>query len=186
MMRPLHDIVGDVVARVLLAIEVYIVHISVLCAILRCFDYEILTAGKVQCSLLEERGAHNILVRCRAYGVETERREYVPRRGLTVILVATVAVGVGVVHAVHCLAQPVLCLPGFAAVVVHVYHVLDGLVAVGIVTHVHDLHLAYLMNCESIVAVIKMRRDFKDFIQIRIEGIIASHKFDKSSRIMEY
>ena len=53
---------GDVVARVLLAIEAYIVHISVLCAILRSFDYEILTAGKVQCSLLEERGTHNILI----------------------------------------------------------------------------------------------------------------------------
>ena len=53
---------GDVVARVLLTIEAYILHISVLCAILRSFYYEILTAGKVQGSLFEERCAHNILI----------------------------------------------------------------------------------------------------------------------------
>jgi hypothetical protein len=60
---------------------------------------------------------------------------------------------------------PVLCLPWFAGMIVQVYHMLHGLVAVSILTHVGYLHLPYLMNGEAVIAVIKNRRHNEHRIQ---------------------
>src|SRR3712207_8187953 len=49
-------------------------------------------------------------------------------------------------------------LPRLAAVVVEINHVLYGLVAMRVVTHVHDLHFSYLMNHTAVVAVVENGR----------------------------
>src|SRR5699024_12313043 len=92
-------------------------------------------------SLTEQRGAQYILVRTRANRIETKCREDIPRGSLTVVLVTAITVGTGSIHAVHYLTKPILGLPRFPGVVIKVNHVLDGMVAMGIVTHIHHCHL---------------------------------------------
>ena len=90
------------------------------------------------------------------------------------------------VELVHNFADTLLRLPRLAAPVIKVKHMLYRLVTVSIVTHIHNLHLTYLVNCKAVIAVVKMRRYVKHLVQICIECIIPSHKCDKSCRIVEY
>ena len=81
------------------------------------------------------------LNRSGTYGIEPQRREGVPCRSLSVVLVSAVTVGLGRVEAIHHLAHPPLGLVGLSAVVIEVDHVLCRLVSVGVVAHVGHLHL---------------------------------------------
>ena len=63
---------------------------------------------------------------------------------------------------------------------------LDRLVSMRIVTHVHDLHLADLMYHETVVAFVEMRRHGEDAVESLRELVLASHKGHKSLYIMEY
>ena len=63
---------------------------------------------------------------------------------------------------------------------------LDRLVAMCIITHIHHLHFTDFMNCISIVTVVEDRRQDKDRVEHLIESILATHQLDQSLRIVEY
>ena len=141
---------------------------------------------QMQGHLVKVRCSQHILVAARAYGVEAHSREYIPCRGLSVILVATIAIRVGSVELVHGLTNPVLGLPGLARIAVEVEHVLYGLVAVGVVTHVHNLHLANLVDDTTVVAVIEHWRYIEHRVEHLVEVLLATHEIDESLRVVEY
>ena len=123
----------------------------------------------------EQRGADRILVRSRAHGIESQSREDIPRRGLSVVLVAAVAVGLRRIEAIHDLTNPPLRLTGLPGVVVEVDHVLRRLVAVGVVAHVGHLHLGDLVDAKPVVAVVVDRRHDEHRIEHFSEFGFASH-----------
>ena len=79
-----------------------------------------------------------------------------------------------------------LGLPRLACPVVHVEHVLDGLVAVGVVPHVHDLHLPDLVDRTAVVAVVEERWNSEYAVQHGDIFIVTTHKVDKALGIVEY
>ena len=105
------------------------------------------------------------MVACRAHRIESESREYIPSRCLTIVLIAAITVGSSHIEFIHHLAHPVLSLPRLVGVAVEIYHVLNGLIAVSIVAHIHDLHLTNFVDGLSIVAVVEMRRLSKHVIE---------------------
>ena len=141
---------------------------------------------QMQCHLVKVRCADDILVGAGTHRIEAHGREDVPSRSLPVVLITAIAVGLRCVELVHHLANPVLSFPGLSGIVVHVNHVLDGLVAMSIVTHVHNLHFAYLMDDTSIVTVIEQRRNIEDRIEHLNEGLLASHEVDQALWVVEH
>ena len=136
--------------------------------------------------LLEVGGADDVLVTAWADGVESQGGEDVPGRCLAVVLVAAVAVRTVGIEAVHHLADPVLRLPGLAAVAIEVDHVLDRLVAVGIVAHVHDLHLADLVDGEAVVTVVEDGGQAEYRVHHLVELSLAAHQVDQSLWVVEH
>ena len=55
---------------------------------------------------------------------------------------------------------------------------LDRLVAVCIIPHIHHLHLTDFMNRISIVTVVEDRRQDKDRVEHLIESILTTHQLD--------
>ena len=87
----------------------------------------------------------NILVGSGTDRIESESREYVPSRGLSVVFVTTISVGSGGIEFFHDIPHPILRFPRLSRVVIQIYHVLYGLIAVGILSHVHHLHFPHFM-----------------------------------------
>ena len=136
--------------------------------------------------LLKVWGTNHILVATWTNGIEAQSREHIPGRSLSVVFIAAIAIGVGIVHTVHRLVNPVLGFPRLAAVAIQIDHVLYGLVAVGIVTHVHNLHLTDLVDGKAIVAVIKHGRQGKYRVEHLIKGCLTTHQVDESLWVVEY
>ena len=63
---------------------------------------------------------------------------------------------------------------------------LDGLVAMGIVTHIHHLHLTDFVNRETIIAVIENRRYREHRVHHCHKSLLATHEVDKTLGVMEY
>ena len=63
---------------------------------------------------------------------------------------------------------------------------LDRLVTVGVVTHVHHRHLTNLVDYLAIVAIVEQRRNREDRIQHLHERSLATHQVDQALRIMEH
>ena len=62
---------------------------------------------------------------------------------------------------------------------------LDRLVAMRIITHIHNLHFADFMDHATVITVIEQRRDIEYGIHHGIETCLSSHQVDQSLRIME-
>ena len=56
---------------------------------------------------------------------------------------------------IHHSSDPILSFPRLPGIVIQINHVLDRLIAVCILTHIHDLHFPYLMNHGTIIAFVK-------------------------------
>ena len=62
---------------------------------------------------------------------------------------------------------------------------LDGLIAVGIVPHIHQLHLTYLVYDEAVVTIIKDGREREDAIELLSKGFVSSHQVNEPLDIVE-
>ena len=62
---------------------------------------------------------------------------------------------------------------------------LNRLIAVRIITHIHDLHFPNLMDSKAVITIIKKRRHRKDRIQLIDKCFISSHQINKSLHIVE-
>ena len=89
------------------------------------------------------------------------------------------------VHTLHNLTQPVLRLPRLGGIIIEVNHVLYRLVAVSVVTHIHDLHLSNFVDDTAIITFVKYRRQHKHGIHYLVEGVLATHQVNESLRIVE-
>ena len=149
-------------------------------------DIQFITILEMEFDIAEVRRAQDILIASRADGIEAEGGEHIPSRSLTVILVAAIAVGVGRIEAVHHLTNPILRLPRLAAITIEVDHVLDGLIAVGIIAEIHDLHLANLVDGETVVAIVEDWRQVEYGVEHLVEDSVSTHEVDESLRIVEH
>ena len=156
-------LVVEVVAVVGHPVAQKLVHIGAAVAV--STDQEAIAILQVHLDLVEIGCAQDILVASWTDGVEAEGGEDVPGRGLSVVLVSAIAVGEGRVETVHHLSDPILRLPGLTAISVEIDHVLDRLVAMGVVAHVHHLHLAYLVDHLSVVTVVEDGRHDEDAVK---------------------
>ena len=138
-------------------------------------DSKSLSVFQMYLGRTEIRCTDHIPCTTRTDWIEAECRKDIPGRSLPIILVATISVGLGRIEAVHHLTHPVLSLPGLSAVVVKVNHVLDGLVAMRIVAHVHNLHLTYLVDGEAVLAVVEDGREVEHTVQHDIEPVVPTH-----------
>ena len=178
--------VGYVVFVIILAIDSDAVNIYVAAAVFRSVNNELSAVFQVERDFLEQWRSEYILVSTWRYRIEAHCGENVPCGCLAVVFIAAVAVGGGCVHAVHDFAQPVLGLPGFSSIVVQIDHVLDGLVAVCIVAHVHHCHLTDFVDGESVVAVIVYWRYSEYGVKHADECFFSTHQVDESLRVVEY
>jgi len=64
--------------------------------------------------------------------------------------------------------------------------VLDRLVAVCVVTHVHHCHLTDFVNRETVIAVVEYRRYREYRIHHCHKHVITAHQVNQSLRIVEY
>ena len=55
---------------------------------------------------------------------------------------------------------------------------LDGLISVGIVPHIHQLHLTYLVYDEAVVTIVKDRGECEDAIELLSKGFVSSHQIN--------
>ena len=60
------------------------------------------------------------------------------------------------------------------------------LVSVGVVAHVHHLHLPDLVDREAVVAVVEEGRYTEYAVEHRDEGIVTSHQADQAGGVVEY
>ena len=63
---------------------------------------------------------------------------------------------------------------------------LDGLVAVCIVAHVHHLHLSDLMDGETIIAIVEDRRKLEYGVEHLVESVFTTHEAHQALRVVEY
>ena len=159
---------------------------KVLFAVVRCSDCQLFASVEMYGGLLEEWCADDVLVGARAYRIESECGEHIPCGSLAVVLVSAVAVRLGCIELVHHFADVLLGFPRLSSPVVEIYHVLDRLVSVRVVAHVHHLHLADFVDGESVVAVVEYRRYVEYFVKVAAEILFASHHFHEACRVMEY
>ena len=137
-------------------------------------------------SLLEQRSTQDVLVCTRTYRIEAKSREYIPCRSLTVVFVTTISIRCRSVHTIHHFAQPVLSLPWSTTIVVHVNHVLDRLVTMCVVTHVHHSHFSDFVDWETIVAIIIDRWNGKYRVEHLNVFFLTAHQVNQTLRIVEY
>ena len=140
----------------------------------------------MQLHLLEVGSTQNIFIRTRTYRIESHCREYIPGRSLAVVLITAITVGSRGIKFVHHFTNPMLRFPGLAGIVVHIEHVLNRLVAMCIVAHVHNLHFTDFMNNGSIITFIENRRKDKYRIHHLVESVFTSHQVNQTLRIVEY
>src|SRR5574344_2221756 len=106
--------------------------------------------------MLEERCSQCILIAPRADRIKSHCREYIPGRCLAVVFIAAIPVGRCFVESVHYFGNPILRLPRLSRPVVEIEHVLYRLVAMGILTEVHNLHLSDFMNHTTIITIVEV------------------------------
>jgi len=95
--------------RHIIVCEKMVVHrglldISILLAVVFGLDNELVAVLQVQRHFVKVGRAYDILVTAGTHRVEAHCREHIPCRGLSVVLVATIAVGIGTIELVHDLA----------------------------------------------------------------------------------
>src|SRR5690606_17897145 len=78
--------------------------------------------------LFEQGCPHYIFIRCRANGVESHCRKYIPGRSLAIVLISAIPVRGRPVHPVHGLSYPILGFPWFPGIIIEIYHMLYWLV----------------------------------------------------------
>ena len=62
---------------------------------------------------------------------------------------------------------------------------LYGLIAVGVVAHIHQLHLADLVDDEAVVALVEEGRQGEDTIQARREARSTAHQLHEPWDVVE-
>ena len=168
-----------------LSVDLHIVHIACLLVVVRCLYLDGLAIFQFHQNLLEEGRTHSILLGARAYRVESHGREHIPGRCLAVVLITAICISIGIVELVHDFTSPILCLPGLAGPVVEIYHMLNGLVAMCILSHVHHLHLAHLMN-HAATAETQIAGEHEHAVHHLCHFIASAHEFAQSGRIVEH
>ena len=83
------------------------------------------------------------------------------------------------------LHAPNIELPGFTGIIIQINHVLNRLIPVSILPHIHDLHFTNFMNHTSIIARIENGRHDKYGIQHRHKLLRSSHQINQSLRIVK-
>ena len=63
---------------------------------------------------------------------------------------------------------------------------LDGLVAMRIVAHIHNLHFTNFVYHEAIIAVVKHRWQGKHRVQHTCKGFLAIHQMNESLHVMKH
>ena len=132
---PCDIIVVDVAACVVLAVEQDTLYIHVLVAVVGGLDGECASVTDIECGLVEKRRTEYILATCGLNLVKSHRRQHIPCRHGTYILISAKAVGVITIHLAKGSAQQFGSLPRLAYVIVEVNHMMAGLVALCILAN---------------------------------------------------
>lgn len=104
-------VVGEVKARIRLAVKQHAFHITVAITYARGFHDDVTAITQRHVGVWQIGRTQHILVGARAHGIETQRGEDKPRRHLSTVVVAAQATYVVAVHLIHDGAQAVLRLP---------------------------------------------------------------------------
>ena len=88
------------------------------------------SVGQRNAEVRQIGSTNHILIAARTYRIKAQRRENIPRRHLSAIIVAPKATNIIAIHAVHDGAHPLLRLPGFLRPGIEVRHMVARFVAV--------------------------------------------------------
>ena len=102
------------------------------------------------------------------------------------VLIARESIGCGVVEPVHNLAHPILRLPRLTGIGIQVRHVLNGLVAVGILAHIGLFHLYHLVNFAPVPTGIYLTGNGENGVYLLTETFLAAKETNQSVHIVEY
>ena len=127
-------VVHNIGTRVGLAVQTGVLDVDVLVADIVGTDGKGLAVADVHRHFREQRSAEDVFATSRLHLVDAHRREDVPGRHLTNVLIAAQTVGGVVVEFAQRAADELSTLPGLAHIVIEVEHVVAGFVAVGILS----------------------------------------------------
>ncbi|MPN15864.1 hypothetical protein SDC9_163200 [bioreactor metagenome] len=146
--------------------------------VMGCIDHHILSVFQVYRCFFKERASQYILIGSGTNRVEAEGTKHIPCRRLSVVFVTTVSVRCRPIQTVHHFTHPILGFPGFTGVIIEIGHVLNRLVAMCVVSHVHDLHFPYLVDHKTIIAFIEQRGKIEHRVEHLVECSLPSHQAD--------
>ena len=97
-------------------------------------------------------GNQDIFIASRTNRVKSHSRKNIPCRRLPVVFITAITVWGRCIKLIHHFTRPVLGFPGFSGIIVELYHVLNGLIPVSILPHIHNLHLPDFVNWKSVIS----------------------------------
>ena len=169
-----------------LAVEGRGLDVDVLRTVVHGLDRQHLAVRHRQPDRTEQRAADRIFAHCGRDRIEAERREDVPGRSLAIVLVPGIAVRRRGVELLEHVADVVLRLPRRTCPVIEIGHVLDRLIAMGILAHVDDLHLADLVDHLAVIAVVEDRRRHENRVEPVDELLVAAHQIDQPLHVLHH
>ena len=122
----------------LMAVQGGRLDVDVLPGVVLRHDGECISVLEGDDGLPEQGAAYGILAGAGCNRIEAEGAHDIPRRHGSLVLVAGIALGAGIVHLVHYLPCTQLGLPRLTCIVVEIRHVLDRLIAVRVLSEAVD------------------------------------------------
>ena len=182
---PTDFIVGQVVAFERLSIQCGRIDIDILWTVIQRLDHKLMTILGGQCHTTKKRTSYHILIGAWSDCIETHGAEHIPCRHATLVLIAWETLWTTVVETVHDLANPILSLPGRAGIAIEIGQVLDGLIAMGILSHIGQLHFFHFVDDTAIPSGLHGVLHRENTIYLFHKGAIAAKKVDKTLHIVE-
>ncbi len=168
----LQDItVGDEVFVVRHAVQLCRLDVDMLLAVVVGTDHKLPSVVEPDGHLFKEGTAKDILVRARADTVDAHGTEHIPGGHLSLIFVAGIAPFGRIVQPGGDHPAIFLCLPGLPAEIIEVRHVLGRLVAMRILPHLGQQHLAHLMDLLFVGSIVDALLHCEEGIQLGIEAL---------------
>ena len=118
----------------LLAVKFYAFHVDGLIRLTRCVDGQVVATRHMQYSMTEQRRADDVFCRAGIERIEAQRREDIPGRHLSAVVVTGIAAGCLVIECTAHLIHQLLSAPGLTGKVIKIDGMMTGFVAVGILT----------------------------------------------------
>ena len=171
--------VSDVHLAVFLAVEEYLLYVTVFVGYAYRLDGQLVSVRKVEYGIRNVRSSEYIFVTTCTYRIESESRENVPGAHLSAVVISTKSVHYRHVHFVHYFPNPVLSFPRLVSPGVEIWNVMARFVSVDISSYETILCNIFIV---SIVNFGKIHTE--QLVHLCNELFLASEQFHHSVNVV--